>query len=263
MGISAVMTCYNRDITMVDRAITSVLSTATLPQFRLMLLDNHSPNDEVRKLLQSYRDPRVQVLDFGRNLGKGRGFNMVWETNQIPADDFVTVVSDDIEIVTPSWDERFMEVFKNDERIGSISAFIQEGPGMPDPEILHEQTIGGEKILVSPGSVGGDLTMYRPGLVAKAGLFTPTIYGHEDHDMAIKLAKMGYLSGYVQEIKMNHYGHDDPAWAEWKREMHDGRTGLQFSEWMKMREGNLYQKLRDVAMTRFHIPLEGRRGSRL
>ncbi len=262
MGISAVMTCYNRDTSLVDGAISSVLGTATYPQFQLFLLDNHSPNGDVRKLLQTYRDPRLQVLDFGRNMGKGRGFNAVWGTGRVPKGDYITVISDDIEVLTTDWDGRFVDIFQSDERVGSISAFIKSGPGMPEPKTLQEEIIGNEEVLIAQGSIGGDLTMYRPGLVEAAGLFAPTLYGHEDHDMATKLGKMGYVSGYVKDIKINHYGHTDIEWSEWKKEMHDGKTGLQFSEWLRMKEGNQYQKLRDVAMTRFHIPLEGQRGLR-
>ena len=256
------MTCYNRDIALVDGAISSVLDTASHPDFQLFLLDNHSPNDEVRRLLQTYRDPRLQVLDFGRNMGKGRGFNAVWDAGRIRKDDYVTVISDDIEVLTPCWDSRFIGIFQEDERVGSVSAFIESGPGMPEPESLEKKSIGKEEILIARGSIGGDLTMYRPGLVEAAGLFAPTLYGHEDHDMAWKLGEMGYVSGYVKDIKINHYGHADVEWAEWKREMHDGKTGLQFSEWLRMKAGDPYQKLRDVAMTRFHIPLEGQRGLR-
>lgn len=263
MGISAVMTCYNRNTALVNKAISSILKNSAEVDFRLILLDNHSPNEEVRLLLRKFgNETKVKVLDFERNLGKGRGFNYVWKNNNIPYDNYVAVVSDDIEVLTTRWDSRLKDVLQCDERMGSVSAFIESGPGMLDKNKLQVDLVGGEIVLISEGSVGGDLTMYRPGILEKAGLFAPTLYGHEDVDMAVKLKRMGYHSGYVKDVKMNHFGHDDPEWTEWKRDMHDGMTGLQFPEWLQMRNGNLWQKARDVAMTRFRIPMEGQRGLR-
>ncbi|MEA1987511.1 MAG: glycosyltransferase family 2 protein, partial [Candidatus Marinimicrobia bacterium] len=88
----------------------SLLRT-TYPNYELIMVDNHSSEDDIDFVKKNY--PSVKVYDTGKNLGYAGGNNFgIKKANG----EFVLLLNNDIE-VTSGWLEPIMEEFESDENI--------------------------------------------------------------------------------------------------------------------------------------------------
>ena len=200
MKISAIITCFNLGKEL-HEAVNSVLEQS-LPVDEIIIVDDHSTNQHTLELLDSFTDPRVQVLkkatnehvSAARNTGISRAKNewiLILDGDDYISKDFVKKCSD--------------HALEHDAKI--ITTHVQEF-GKSD---LLWKPIGGsvENFLAQNNSCGCGL-IHREVWEKTGGYDENMKYGWEDWEFWINATARGFNVSIVEE-PLYYYRKEGPS----------------------------------------------------
>ncbi len=219
-SIDIILSIYNA-LDYLKLAVKSVLEKDAGYKYRLLLIDDKSPDENVRKYLETIKDPRVLVLLNEENLGysgtNNRGMKF--------GDTDVVLLNSDTE-VTEGWLGRLVDCAYSDDRIGTVSPFTNSGSGLlnvpdfyyksnPIPEgydldswartFKEISTYSYPKTMTNVGYV-----MYiKRKVINKIGFLDMDTYGKgygEDNDFCLRALKAGFLNVNDDSTFIQHEG---------------------------------------------------------
>jgi len=101
------------------------LRACIYPNFRVMMVDNKSTENDVDYVEQNY--PEVQILQTGKNAGYSRAYNIAFKNSDAK---YFVLLNNDVK-VKPDWLDHLVEAAEKDESIGAlqpkIQSMVQEG----------------------------------------------------------------------------------------------------------------------------------------
>ncbi len=201
-------------------AVNSVLEKTTYAPFEIIIVDNGSVEGPTLDYFDTLRDPRVRVLR------DDRPFNFSALNNAavgVAAGDYICLMNNDIEILTPDWLEEMMS-FAVQPDVGCVGARLW----YPNGTLQH----GG--VLVGFHGVAGHMHKFLPrgdsgyanravlhqslsAVTAAVLLVKKSIYqaiggldeslavSFNDVDFCLKVRDAGYRNVYTPFAEMNHY----------------------------------------------------------
>jgi len=201
-------------------AIGSILSNTTYAPFEIIIVDNGSVEPATLAYFQSLADDRVIVLH------DPRPFNFSALNNSAVAQakgDYVCLVNNDIEILTPDWLEEMMS-FATQPDVGCVGARLW----YPDGTLQHGGVLVGfhgvaghmHKFLPRGDTGYGDRAVLHQALSAVTAavmLVKKSIYqsvggfdeslavAFNDVDFCLKVRDAGYRNIYTPFAEMNHH----------------------------------------------------------
>ena len=93
--------------------VNSILTTQTFPNIQIIIVDNGSPNDSVKKLEEQFVcEERVHVVVSDENLGFAKGNNLgIKYAREHFKSDFIVVANSDIIFEQPDYCEKMVEIY--------------------------------------------------------------------------------------------------------------------------------------------------------
>ena len=185
--------------------VSSVLRIA-YPNFRVVVVDNASPDDSVAILREAYTDPRVEILVNGSNEGYAGGNNRGIERALSGGAKYILVLNNDT-IADPSCLISLLEVMESDPRLGIAGCPILDLLASRDSPV----TFFGNRISLFTGSVtpmtgGADWTdphevdavcgaaiFLRKEMIERVGMFDSKFFlTWEETDLCYRARRAGY-----------------------------------------------------------------------
>lgn len=197
MTVSAVIPCFNAETT-IEKAILSVVSQ-TIPVSEIIVVNDGSTDNSVR-LLEGLQliYPQLKVI---HQENKGVSFARNIAIQEASGDYILTLDADDY--FDPSFVEKALIKFSEDASYGAIMCG-------------YVRIVNGKKIkpyippMVSLASCllnNGVLAclLFKKEVLLRAGAYdTAMSKGYEDWDLNIRILKMGYTFGVIEEVLFNY-----------------------------------------------------------
>lgn len=188
--ISVVMPLHNR-AAVVGRAIESVLGQA-LADFELIIVDDGSTDDSVA-VARSFADPRVRIIELGRNFGANKARNTGVREAQAPLIAFLD--SDDAFL--PNKLARTVEEFDRREGLDLlIDSFIKvQPPGSARPRVERRNPVTDDRERFRTLLFTRRLWKATPSItvrreaILRAGLFDESLKRLQDFDFLIRVSE--------------------------------------------------------------------------
>lgn len=121
--VSVLMPTYNTDPQHLREAIESILSQ-TYTDFEFLILDDCSPNPEVREVIKSYKDSRIRYFENEENLGISNSRNKLLDL----AEGEYLAVFDHDDVSMPLRLELQIEFLDNNPEVGVLGSAVEETP---------------------------------------------------------------------------------------------------------------------------------------
>ena len=204
------------------RCIESVLAAPCSTPWRLIVINDASPEPEVTEYLRTLPalDSRIELLENEHNLGFVGTVNRGMALSQ---DNDVLLLNSDTE-VAPGWLDRIRAAAHGDQKIASVTPFsnnaticsyprfcqdndLPEGWDTARLDALFARTNAGQVVDV-PTGVGFCMYIRRAAL-AEVGLFDVENFGKgygEENDFCIRAARAGWRNLHVLDTFVRHYG---------------------------------------------------------
>ena len=235
--VSIIMCVYNAFL-VANECIHACLRTLKANQtpWRLILVDNHSPDDQTRALLGGIEDrqmPGVMVVVPHSNLGCHNGWNYGYlrARQQYPETTHCVKLDDDAEMQTEAWADKMVEALEVAPGCAFVSADIS-----PEAKRGYEydvQTVEGIDFEIPRGGeVGFSCVMFRGSWIAAVGDMKPrgyrsatgtslpddSLYGGEEVYYAIKARDRGQWYAHLPSVFAKHHGneHRPVEYVLWK-----------------------------------------------
>lgn len=218
MNVSAIIPCFNAEAT-IKRAIHSVLSqTATVSE---IIVVNDGSTDASGKILENLKLHHSQIKVVHQE-NKGVSFSRNIAIQQAKGDYVLTLDADDY--FEPTFVEKALHKFSENNIYGAIMCGYvrvvnnkKVKPYIPAPVTLAS-------CLLNNGVLS--CLLFKKDVLVKAGAYdTAMDKGYEDWDLNIRILKLGYTFGVVEEILFNYT--DSAESRTSVAEMHDETLRLQ------------------------------------
>ena len=205
-----------------QRCVRSVLSSTCKTDWRLILINDASPEPEVTDWLRAVAptDPRITLLENEENLG------FVGTVNRgmaLSGDHDVLLLNSDTE-VAGDWLDRIRAAAYGDQKVASVTPFsnnaticsyprfchdnpLPQGWTTADLDALCAQTNPGQVVDV-PTGVGFCMYIRRAALV-EVGLFDVENFGKgygEENDFCVRAAQAGWRNLHALDTFVRHFG---------------------------------------------------------
>jgi len=218
---------YNRK-PLVEQWLTSLFRN--FPKNAILYIADNGSKDGTCDLLRDVeKDVRVgQVIYNGKNLGKAKAFNILFDisTKKYPQGKYI--VSSDSDIgVSAGWHTKLLEVFedfKDDTaQLGWVSP-IYESSNNPIPHNVDDILEMAEKYkgkLIDNISCPGGFIMFPVSMYKKAGGYCiDNVYGGIDGSYLHHCRKHGFRCGFTPRCVVKHIkgGPEYDNYEKWKRE---------------------------------------------
>jgi len=210
--VSVVIPCY-RQAHFLPRAVRSVLDQ-TFTDVEAVIIDDGSPDQPLSHLGDLARDRRVVFLqqeNAGVGAARNAGVNASHGAflNFLDADDWLA----------PEFCERLLPVFTESESLGFVYCDMHHVYEDTAPQNESEEySVGRSRRIVSGNIlpsllVGGyfspQTVLVRRTALDQVGLFDPTLGGHADWDLWLRIAASGFPVRYVDEQLVYYRVHKD------------------------------------------------------
>ncbi|MBE2919922.1 MULTISPECIES: glycosyltransferase family 2 protein [Anoxybacillus] len=199
--------------------IRSVLNVETSTEYRLIIVNDKSPNKDIGDFLLEIKNPKIIILNNEENIGFVGSVN---KGIQFSNNDVILLNSDTI--VTDYWIDKMEKAAYSDERVGTVTALTNRGTiaSVPyfnqDNEIPEGYTIASfgkliEEISLNlyptiPTAVGHALFIKRR-VIEEVGLFDQETFGMgygEEEDFSCRVIKKGYKNILCDNTFVYHWG---------------------------------------------------------
>lgn len=204
------------------RCLESVLSSAPVTAWRLIVINDASPEPEVTEWLRNFapRDERIVLLENEQNLGFVGTVNRGMALSE---DHDVLLLNSDTEVAN-TWLDRIRAAAYSDQKVASVTPFsnnaticsyprfckdnaLPRGWNTAELDELFARTNPGQVIDV-PTGVGFCMYIRRAALT-QVGLFDVENFGKgygEENDFCIRAAKTGWRNLHALDTFVRHFG---------------------------------------------------------
>ncbi|MCA9381646.1 glycosyltransferase [Candidatus Dojkabacteria bacterium] len=219
-SVDIIIAVYNA-LDYVKKSIASVLEKDAGYKFRLLVIDDKSPDSEIKKFLKTVKDPRVEVFYNDENLGYSGTNNrgMKYSTGD------VVLLNSDTE-VTEGWLKQLVDCAYSNDQIGTVSPFTNSGAGLLNvPDFYYKSNPIPEGYnLDSWGKTFNDISIYsypttltnvgycmyiKRKVIDSIGYLDMDTYGKgygEDNDYCLRAHKAGFLNINDDSTFIQHEG---------------------------------------------------------
>lgn len=186
--------------------------------FKIIVVDNNSVNDEVEKLRKNYAD-KVHIIRCNKNLGFSGGNNVGIKYSLEEEADYILLLNNDT-TVQPDFLEILVNKFKTENQAGIVAPRINyydepkkiwseggkisriRGSGFAYSDKLEAEVDTTDK---SVTFVSGCCMLVKPEVFLKVGLFDENYFLYtEDTDLCLRTMKSGYKIFVAPESKIFH-----------------------------------------------------------
>ncbi|MTL04525.1 glycosyltransferase, partial [Turicibacter sanguinis] len=201
MNLDIIFVTYNSQ-KWIDNCFKSIHeSEYDLKQLNLIIVDNNSQDDTVKKLNHikeqtgnDYGD--FKIIESKENLGFGKGNNLGFEGGTSP---YVLFLNIDTEVENNTFSELEKEIISSNEKIGAweLRQFPYEHPKFYNPVTEYTSWSSGAALVV------------RRDLFEKIGGFDKNIFMYaEDVDLSWRIRCEEYYLKYCPKAVVNHYSYE-------------------------------------------------------
>ncbi|MCX7740938.1 MAG: glycosyltransferase family 2 protein, partial [Meiothermus sp.] len=200
-------------------ACLEALKRLDYPRFRLLVLDNASPNDSVERLREAF--PGLELLPLPQNLGFAGGNNQGLRRALAEGAAYVWLLNPDTR-PDPGALSAMVRLAEGDPKVGAVGAVIYE---MERPERV--QAWGGGEVVLNWGLIrllthpkqlprlsyisGASLLIKRE-VLERVGFLDEGFFMYgEDCDYGLRLRKAGFRLAVASEARVLHKG--GTSWA--------------------------------------------------
>ena len=183
-------------------ACVDAVRDITYPNFRLLVLDNDSP-DGSGKILEK-RIPPGEFMQTGRNLGYAGGNNLAMRRALREGADYVLIVNPDVRLPPRCLDD-YVDIMSRDERIAGLNAIQLQSNGQdidPGFRVGVLQPKGLDRITFEPSAfpetfdssiLYGAALMLSSAAIRRVGGFDPLFFAYyEEIDLCRRLRLHGF-----------------------------------------------------------------------
>lgn len=202
------------------KCILSIIKYTDLEKHRVILIDDRSPNPEVKEYLDTLRETNIKILENEENIGfsatVNRGIALSDEND-------VILLNSDV-LVTPEWVEKLIKCaysdagiatvtpLSNNASICSVPVSNQNNP-LPDNMTLEEYAVEIERTSLKsypsiPMAVGFCMYIKRS-VIKEVGLFDSAAFGlgyGEENDYCNRATELGYRHAMCDDLFIYHKG---------------------------------------------------------
>lgn len=170
------------------------LRTNTQGDFRVLVVDNNSPDPEVHKILDRHAeaDSRIEWMFEQKNHGYVGAVNIFLEWAE---SDYVVYCDNDCRVETPGWDTHCKNALDQNSELAMV---FGKGPGggaaYPIPRTNYTEVLWGI----------GCFWMLRREAQKEVGLFDTTLGHQEEVDFQTRLRMEGWKFAILPQVKINH-----------------------------------------------------------
>lgn len=177
----------------VDKAI-HLLRKHTTGEFRILVVDNNSPDPKVREILHRHasRDPRVVPVLLEENVGYVGAVNKLFE---IADTQYLAYCDNDAFVLTPGWNEKMMDILEKHHEIAMV---FPESTGVAYPLKRTDYT----ECLWGVGC----FWMINKIRATEVGGLDTTLGHQEEVDFQMQLRLNGYKMAVCNSIQVQHDG---------------------------------------------------------
>lgn len=203
------------------RCLYSVLSARQETQYRLIVIDDYSPERQISELLQKLSDKGVLELHANaRNRGFVKSCNYAMELHQ---DRDIVLLNSDTEVFG-NWLDRLKAAALADPTNGTVTPFSNNAEICSYPKFIHDnwnkleisdaqldqlaaQANAGKQVEIPTGV--GFCMFIRRVCLDTAGLFDEKQFGKgygEENDLCRRIAAAGWRNIMTSDVFVRHYG---------------------------------------------------------
>ena len=216
--VSIVVSIYN-SYAEVKACIESILKYSTYP-FQLVLINDKSPDDEIKILLETYRNiANIRVIHNDQNLGFVKSANIGFR-----ASNFDTILLNSDTIVSPRWIQKLLISSYTDPKIATSTPFSNASGVFSVPEIGVNKSVPAylsneemSRIVENQKSsnffeipTGNGFCMFiKRQALDEVDSFDEKSFGRgygEENDFCMKLAKRGWKNILTANLFIYHKG---------------------------------------------------------
>jgi GT2 family glycosyltransferase len=223
--ISVVILNYNGRQNLGEQFLASCLSSvlqSSYPNFEVLFVDNGSTDDSVRFVKEHFQDPKLKVIENGRNLGYAMGNNMAVKHAR---GEYIALLNNDVE-VEPSWMQELVKTMENDPTVGIAQSkilsldrtHIQSVGNLLDTALAthligyNQEDKGQYNKSCRVTFASGASLIARRSLIEKIGLFDPAyFFYHDDCDLGLRTQLAGFKVVSVASSVVYHKGQGTSA----------------------------------------------------
>lgn len=218
------------------------------PNFRVVIVDNHSSDGAVEVLTKEY--PKVKVIENHENLGYTGGNNIAIRHAIEEGAEFVWLLNNDV-VVESETLGKLIDVSERHPEIGLVSPVIWScdeprqmqfsGTEFDWSDFVKKtdeenQLFQNKDIRISVSLVGTAL-LIRRSIIEKAGYLNEKYFAYsEDNEYSVRVAKLGYSNVIVNSAKIYHKGSRSTSGGKKPIQMYFRTRNLYFL-WMDNIEG--------------------------
>ena len=208
-GIAIVVLTHNR-VHLVSKCVENVLLRTSDETREIVIWDNAS-TDGTAEYLAGLDDPRITVVRSEKNIGQSAYARAFKETTA----PYMIELDDDVTDAPAEWDRTLRDAFVKLPKVGFLAADLEDDPNDEASNVRHhvrphEYTVveeNGVRLLTGPA--GGGCAMTSRELNQLAGGFkenTKEVFWLEDAAYIGDLAKLGYTSAVLADLRVHHTG---------------------------------------------------------
>jgi GT2 family glycosyltransferase len=223
--------------------IDSLLNCENNFEYRIILINDHSPNEEINNLLEHIDSNKVFVLRNEKNLGFVKTVNKGMRFSE---NDVILLNSDTI--VTNYWIDKLNRAAYSNEKIGTVTSLTNNGtitsvPVFNQDNLLPKgysveefsyliERISNKTYPVIPTAVGHAVYIKRK-VLDIVGYFDEESFGRgygEEEDFSCRVIKKGYKNILADDTFIFHYGSTSFK-KEKERLIHQNKKKLHKKHW--------------------------------
>lgn len=192
---------YGADPEKLLRAVASV-KRCSLAVWRLFIIHNPSAGDEATRvaIAQIVRlDQRIVAVWMPENAGYVGAVNKLFE---LAESEYIAYLDNDIEILTPGWDQAFLGVMEENAEVGWM--FPGHGHYGFFNGKYHECLWNAGYCWILRRETQKQIAAKRPAADGSGG-FDPTLGHHEEVDYMIRMRLAGFRIGCCPEVNVMHH----------------------------------------------------------
>ncbi len=208
---------------LLETAVTSILEKTQYRNFEILGVSNNSKEPKTTNLLKSLtdRDERVKFIEYNVP------FNFSDINNHavsVAKGDYIVLLNNDIEIISPEWLEALLELAQNPE-IGAVGGKLyykddtiqhagivvgMAGIAGPPHHLFHRDDVGyyaRAHVIHNVSAVTGACLMVKKQLYETVGGMDNENFGiaYNDIDFCLKLLQRGYRNVFTPYCEMYHF----------------------------------------------------------
>ncbi|SDX31420.1 glycosyltransferase family 2 protein [Paenibacillus sp. PDC88] len=203
-----------------EECLVSVLEKINKIPFRVIIINDFTPDQRINDLLNSICDNRVTIINNAKNLGFVKSVNLGMK--QSLQNDVIILNADTI--VTNYWIDKLHNAAYMQDKIGTVTSLTNNGTISSVPNFNEDNrlpdgyTVEGfsqlierisiKKYPIIPTGVGHAMFIKRK-VLEEVGLFDEETFGKgygEEVDFSYRAAKKGYLNILADDTFIFHYG---------------------------------------------------------